>query len=70
MNMLHTPTTTSGPSVSTLCAALKTTIGNPDLIATIDVLEQVYHAERDLHWPAAKALAIAAEEAVEKILTD
>lgn len=70
MNMRHAPTTTSGPSVSSLCAALKTTIANPDLIATIDILERVYHAERDLHWPDAKALAVAAEEAVENILTD
>lgn len=70
MNMRHAPIATTGPSVSSLCASLKATIGNPDLITTIDVIERVYHADRDQHWPAAQALAIAAEEAVETILTD
>lgn len=70
MNALATFHSPAPVKISDLFAALKQEVGSADLRAALDCIEKVYHAEPEDHWPAARALAVAAEEAIEPFLFD
>ena len=52
----------SSNSVSTLFEAISAKLGNPDLESALDVIERIYQAPAEAHWPAAEELAKAARD--------